>query len=324
MLPFSRFARYFLEVAQSGSLRKAAEVLHVSASAIDRQILQAEREIETELFERLPTGLKLTAAGELLLHDLRRWRKEYSRTVERFDELQGMRRGHVSIAVIDALSEGIVTSTVAQVGREYPQLSFDMRVVENRRVADLVAASEVDFGLLLDPTEHGGLEIRALVDIPLGVVVPPGHPLAALDHVAFGSILEYRQLMAAAPLIVHELSRALYASHQAEGIERVSCNSIRMMRSLIRDGAGIGMLSLLDVASDVASGALAFVPLSGRRVRPLTLALCVARRRQLSRAAQMVMQQVITAMEPLGEPAAVVSDASALARREIDEDSRDS
>jgi DNA-binding transcriptional LysR family regulator len=284
MLPFSRFASYFVEVAQAGSLRKAAEELHVSASAINRQILLAERELDTELFERLPAGLKLTAAGELLLHDLRRWRKEYSRTVERFDELQGMRRGHVSIAVIDALSEGMVASTVAQVGLAYPQLSFDMLVVENRRVADLVAASEVDFGLLLDPTEHGGLEIRALVDVPLGVVVPPDHPVPA------------------APLIVHERTRALYASHQAEGTERVSCNSIRLMRSLIRDGAGVGVLSLLDVASDVESGALVFVPVRGRRVRPLTLALCVARRRQLSRAAQMVMQQVIAAMETLSHP----------------------
>lgn len=301
MLPFSRFARYFLEVAQSGSLRKAAEALHVSASAIDRQILMAERELETALFERLPSGLKLTAAGELLRHDLRRWRKEYSRTLERFDELQGMRRGHVSIAVIDALSEGMVARTVAQVGREFPQFSFDMQVVENRRVAELVAASEVDFGLMLDPTEHGGLEIRALVDIPLGVVVPHDHPLAAQDAVSFGSILDYRQLIPAAPLIVHERTHALYASHQAEGIERVSCNSIRLMRSLIRDGAGVGVLSLLDVASDVASGVLAFVPLRGRRIRPLTLALCVARRRQLSRAAQLVMQQVVTAMETIAD-----------------------
>jgi hypothetical protein len=41
MLPFSRFNRYFQEVANQGNLRKAAEALHVSASAIDRQIIQA-------------------------------------------------------------------------------------------------------------------------------------------------------------------------------------------------------------------------------------------------------------------------------------------
>jgi DNA-binding transcriptional LysR family regulator len=52
MLPFSRFNRYFQEVANSGSLRRAAEVLHVSASAIDRQA-----GLDIKLCERLPTGL---------------------------------------------------------------------------------------------------------------------------------------------------------------------------------------------------------------------------------------------------------------------------
>jgi DNA-binding transcriptional LysR family regulator len=42
MSPFSRFAHYFIAVARCGSLRRAAEQLHISASAINRQILQAE------------------------------------------------------------------------------------------------------------------------------------------------------------------------------------------------------------------------------------------------------------------------------------------
>ncbi len=71
MLPSSRFSHYFLEVARNGSLRKAAEQLHVSASAINRQILQAEEELGIRLFERLPDGMRLTSAGELLLDDVR-------------------------------------------------------------------------------------------------------------------------------------------------------------------------------------------------------------------------------------------------------------
>ncbi|ORU02224.1 LysR family transcriptional regulator, partial [Klebsiella pneumoniae] len=54
MSPFSRFAHYFIAVARCGSLRRAAEQLHISASAINRQILQAEEAFGTPLFERLP------------------------------------------------------------------------------------------------------------------------------------------------------------------------------------------------------------------------------------------------------------------------------
>ena len=67
LIAFSRFTRYFRVVAGAGSIRRASEELNVSASAIDRQLLRAEEELQTPLFERLPTGLRLTAAGELLM-----------------------------------------------------------------------------------------------------------------------------------------------------------------------------------------------------------------------------------------------------------------
>lgn len=55
MSPFSRFAHYFIAVARCGSLRRAAEQLHISASAINRQILQAEEAFGTPLV-RAPAG----------------------------------------------------------------------------------------------------------------------------------------------------------------------------------------------------------------------------------------------------------------------------
>jgi DNA-binding transcriptional LysR family regulator len=104
--PFSRFAQYFAVVAQEGGLRRVAEKLHISASAIDRQILRVEEEFGVALFERHAHGLKLTSAGEFLLADLQRWRRDHAQTLERFAELQGLKRGHVVVAMIEAVSEG--------------------------------------------------------------------------------------------------------------------------------------------------------------------------------------------------------------------------
>ncbi len=299
MSPFSRFTSYFLEVAHQGGLRKAAEVLHVSASAIDRQILQAERVLDAALFERLPTGLKLTAVGEMFLHDLRRWTKEYSRTLERIDELKGLKRGHLRIAVIEALGEGIVVRTIADMCREFPQLTFQLDVLPNRQVGEQVSAAEVDFGLLFEPVEHAGLEIRALAEIPIGIAVPVDHPLAGKSRISLSTALAYRQLISAAPLIVHDRAKALYVQHKVDSSHVVGCNNVMMMKSMIRAGVGIGILSFLDVATDCQDGRLAFVPLQGKSVKPLELALCVAPRRQLSRAAILVIQRLSAAMKHL-------------------------
>ena len=67
MPALSRFLRYFLAVGRLGSIRRAADELNVSASAIDRQILNVEANLGMPLFERLPTGLRLTAAGEIMM-----------------------------------------------------------------------------------------------------------------------------------------------------------------------------------------------------------------------------------------------------------------
>lgn len=75
MQPFSRMLIYFVEVARQGSVRKASEHLNVSASAIDRQILAAEEEIGVPLFNRLPSGMRLTSAGEFLVRGALDWRR---------------------------------------------------------------------------------------------------------------------------------------------------------------------------------------------------------------------------------------------------------
>jgi DNA-binding transcriptional LysR family regulator len=299
VIPFSRFSAYFLEVVRQGSLRRAGEVLHVSASAIDRQILQAEAVLDTALFERLPSGLKLTAAGELMLADVNRWRKEYSRTLERLDELKGLKRGHVRIALIEALTEGFVVETLAKLAVEHPYLTFDLRVLGNRDIADQVGAAEVDLGVLLDPMENASLEIRATAEIPLGIAVPKNHPLAGKARVSLSTSLAYRHVISAAPLIVSERAQTLYSQHSLAHTHAVECNNVMMMRALIRNGVGIGILSLLDVKAELDGHQLAFVPLQGRNTKPLTLALCVAPRRQLSRAAQLAVQRLIQAMRTL-------------------------
>lgn len=303
MPTFSRFTRYFTEVAHWRSIRRAAEALHVSASAIDRQILKAEQELGVQLFERLPSGLRLTSAGELLLVDVRRWEKSYQRTLEQFDELKGLRRGHVEIAMIDALSEGIVVDALAQLIDEHPGLTFGLQTEDNQKVADKVIAAEVDFGLLLDPVSGIDLEVVAFAEIPLGICMPVGHALSGRASLQLNEVLdEHRLLLPAAPLIVNEHAKVVYQRQHIDTRRCIRCNDVRTLRALVRQGVGVGLLSQLDVLPDLADGRLAFVPLREGLAKPMTLSLCVAPQRQLSRAAQAMLKVLAPRVEAILEP----------------------
>ena len=67
----SRKLQYIDEIARCGSIRKAAQRLNVASSAVNRQILALEEEFGAPLFERLPRGLRLTAAGEMCVEHIR-------------------------------------------------------------------------------------------------------------------------------------------------------------------------------------------------------------------------------------------------------------
>ncbi|HDZ1973638.1 LysR family transcriptional regulator [Klebsiella pneumoniae] len=235
MSPFSRFAHYFIAVARCGSLRRAAEQLHISASAINRQILQAEEAFGTPLFERLPEGLRMTTAGELLYDNLLRWQKEFRQTRQKFDELQG----------------------------------------------------------------QAGLSVLAFAELEVGIVMRPDHPLAGAKALSLGELSLERHIVPGAPLIVHERVALLYRHHDFAPENTISCNDIRLIKSLVLRGSGVTLLSLLDVLDEVQRGQLAFVPLRSTLLRPLTLALCTAPSRQLSRPAQMAIQTLSAVIESM-------------------------
>lgn len=161
-LPFSRFAEYFIAVAKTGSLRKAADQLFISVSAVHRQIVLAEEELGVALFERLPNGLKLTLAGELLYADLRSWQKDFQITQKRLNEIQGLQRGSIDFGVISALSESFVTDVIQSIHQDYPWINFNIRVLDSDYVADLVINAELDFGLILNPKHQHQLQVSSL------------------------------------------------------------------------------------------------------------------------------------------------------------------
>jgi len=299
MSPFSRFAIYFVEVARSGSLRRAGEKLHISASAINRQILQAEEAFGTPLFERLPEGLRMTTAGELLYDNLLRWQKEFRLTRQKFDELQGLKRGTVSMGMVQALAEGSFAAALADIITGWDWLELELQVSDSHTMSEKVRQASLDFGLILDPEGQAGLSVLAFVELEMGIVLRPDNPLARATALSLGELSEERHILPGAPLIVHDRVAMLYRHYDLSPTNTISCNDIRLIKSLILKGGGVTVLSLLDVLEEVKNGQLAFVPLRNRLLRPLTLALCTAPSRQLSRPAQMAIQKLTAVMEEM-------------------------
>ena len=96
--------RYFEAVAEEGSIRPPSERLSVSASAINRQILELEGYFGTPLFERRPNGMRLTDSGHLVLDHFRTMLGDFSRLKGEIDARHGIVSGTVTILTLDSLT----------------------------------------------------------------------------------------------------------------------------------------------------------------------------------------------------------------------------
>lgn len=112
--------RYFNAVAKLGSIRKAADRLHVAPSAVSRQIAQLEHELDAILFERSKSGVRLTAAGEVLARQSHRIFRDLDRARAGIDDLRGLRRGDVSLWVIEGFVTGLLPNLLGRLPAPLP------------------------------------------------------------------------------------------------------------------------------------------------------------------------------------------------------------
>ena len=135
-----RIMRYVDEVARTGSIRKAADHLNVTASAVNRRIMDLEEELGAQLFERRPRGVRLTAAGEVFVHYLREQDGGVERMKSQIEDLKGLRRGTVRIACSQALALDFLPREIADFRRRHPLVSFGVKVLDHEQAMAAVSS----------------------------------------------------------------------------------------------------------------------------------------------------------------------------------------
>src|ERR1700733_2577985 len=119
-----RIFRYVDAVARHGSIRKAAEALPVVSSSLNRRILDLEEELGSPLFERLPRGVRPTAAGDLFLAYVRRSMRELEQVGAQIEGLRGLLRGRVRIAVAESVTGHMLPTAIARFQAGHPNVAF--------------------------------------------------------------------------------------------------------------------------------------------------------------------------------------------------------
>jgi DNA-binding transcriptional LysR family regulator len=273
----NRLLNYLDAAARLGSIRRAARELNVASSAINRQILALERELGTPIFERLPRGLRLTAAGEILIEHVRGTMKGYVRTAARIDALQGLASGKVTLALTPGLADGVIPSVVARFLEQRPGVQVLLRTMAVEAIAGAVLSSEADLGLGYYLLPNPGLQALMSSETRLGLVMAPDHPLALQTAVRLAEVEEHSLVLVEPGMKLRGLVDAAFARLSLLPKPQIETNSVQTLKRLIMGSRRLTLLNRLDVADECSAGHLAFRPLIAPYLDPQPLAL-VARR----------------------------------------------
>lgn len=169
---------YIDAITRAGSIRKAAETLAITSTALNRRLLALEAELGVPVFERLPRGVRLSTAGELLIHHIRTQVSDFEKLKSQIADLAGERRGHVAIACSQALLPFFLPEQISAYRREHPAVTFGVHLRDRAAAETALVEHAADIAIVFEPVRLGEVQVLATVRQPLCAVLPADHPLA--------------------------------------------------------------------------------------------------------------------------------------------------
>lgn len=290
-----RAFRYVEAVARRGSIRRAAELLNIASSAVNRMIVELERALGVQLFERLPRGVRLTSAGEFLLLHIRRSASDFETVHEQIDGLKGVQRGHVAIAAVEAAIEPFLARTLAQFHLSHRRVAFQVRIAGSVEVANAVAQEQSDLGLTVNAPSSARLLSLATAPYYLHAFVGRDHPLAGRKAMRLTDCIGFPVAMGDETLGGRQRLERAFEEASLDFHPALASNSIALMTETAKYSDAI-CFQALPFERRRAVGSLIAIPLIDAGIARLVLALVANKRRALSAAAATFAAQLSQAM----------------------------
>jgi len=170
--------RYFLAVANTGSLSAASKQLFVAVSAISRQIQQLEARIGATLFERHARGMVLNDAGQILENHVRKSMMDMEFAIAEIQGLKAVRRTVIRIACTDGPAFDLLPEMFARFRAINPGVMFYLNVGTAMQVSENIRSGEYDLALQFSLSPERGVDVLASYPATVRMIMRPDHPLA--------------------------------------------------------------------------------------------------------------------------------------------------
>jgi DNA-binding transcriptional LysR family regulator len=269
----------FYHVARLQSFTRAAEATFRTQSALSQQIKALEEEFACRLIERAgKRNLRLTPEGEgffrfatLVLQELENFKEE-------LEALKGGQRGRLKIAAPFTTLYHLFPQAVGKFTSQFPEVELTLLDRPQETVIELVRSGDIDFGFTLERVVPKGLLAIRWKPVATVLIVPSGHPLAALKRVSLKQVAKYplilppRHLMHTGRMLLEEQFRKLGLDYRIA----MESSNIELSSVYVEMGLGVSLGTVIKDLPALSRRQLEFLPL-GHLFKPDHIALVLRR-----------------------------------------------
>ena len=280
--------RMFCDVVETGSFSRAAQLNHVTQSAVSQQIRALETRYEQRLLSRSARQVTPTPAGERLFRGCKEILTRFAEVEQEIREQATEVSGACNVSTIYSVGLHELQNLQRQLLKQHPKVNLRLNYRRSDQVYDDVILGAADLGLVAYPQPRAGVDVIPFREDKLAVVFPPNHPLAQKQKISM-------QAVASAPFIAFDREapsrKGIDKLFRDKGLElapTMEMDNVETIKRAVELGLGLSVLPMPTVKPELALGTLVTRPFSdGSFTRPI--GILVRKGKYLARAAQAVL-----------------------------------
>jgi LysR family cyn operon transcriptional activator len=245
----TRHLRYFLAVAATQHMTRAAEQVNVTQSTLSHQIRQLEELLGTVLFDRVGRGIRLTQAGEVFRGFAQRALKEIEDGAMALSELDNLVRGHLRIGVIHTFNSTLIPPVMSKFVTAYSSVHVTVEEMTALKTEESIMEGDIDLGIAFAPCTHKEIESERLFDEEL-VLITHKDKLARAGRTMHASgLAELKLALLTRRYMTRRLIDEAFGQYVGGNVI-LEMNSIDALLNTVRTGALSTVLSDRAIGND--------------------------------------------------------------------------
>lgn len=260
-----RQLRYFLQVAELGSVTRAAEVLHIAQPALSRQMRSLEEDLDATLLHRSERGISLTEAGECLRESAVELLRHFERVRSEVRDRSGDPSGELTIALPPSMSELLAFPVMQRFRTSFPNVL--LRVFEGSSgVLDawsMVAHGKADLAVVASTEPLASLEAYPFIEEPMALIGPPGSGLSLDKPLRVEDLVDRPMVMTSRPNVGRMIVESAMAERNVRLHVALEVNTRQLALRAVASGLGFTTLPLCSGCELLERGAISMAPIEG-------------------------------------------------------------